>query len=287
MPPPARTFPSPTAGRRSRRRADDGGFLRQWRMANSSALPADVPLLHDENGTLSLHFVFPTIRSSMLRSDPERLLLDYTRTMMGFLLFHARPEHIAMIGLGGRSLAKYCHRRLPGCSFTTVEISPEVIALRTAFRLPDDDDRFTIICADGADHVAERHEAYDVLLVDCFQRDGQPEQLSTASFYDHCRGALRPGGILVVNLCADDKRCDVYVKRIEDAFAGKIIAVEADEGENLIVFAGKDLALPRDFGTLAGRLRQLEADHPVDLERTAQKILRHNVTSGGRRPRRR
>ena len=256
-------------------------------MANSSSPLTDVPLLHDEDGTLSLHFAFPTIQSRMLLTDPERLLLDYTRTMMGFLLFHARPEQIAMIGLGGGSLAKYCHRRLPECIFTAVEISPEVIALRSAFQLPEDDDRFSIVCADGADFIAGQCAAYDVLLVDGFHRDGQPEQLSTTSFYDHCRGALRAGGIMVVNLCADDDRCAIYVKRIEDAFAGKVIVIEADEGENLIAFAGTDLTLPREFSDLAGRLRRLEADHPVDLDRTAQKILRQSGPSGGRRQRRR
>src|ERR1035437_6295934 len=91
---------------------------------------AESPLIHEENGELSLHFNFPTIQSRMLRDDPERLVLDYTRTMMGFLLLQPKPERIAMIGLGGGSLVKYCRHRLPDSDFTAIELSPDVIALR-------------------------------------------------------------------------------------------------------------------------------------------------------------
>ena len=89
----------------------------------------------------------------MLKAAPERLVLDYTRTMMGFLLLQPAPQRIAMIGLGGGSLLKYCRRHLPDAEFTAVEISPEVIALRRQFGIPDDDARLRVVCADGADFV--------------------------------------------------------------------------------------------------------------------------------------
>src|SRR3546814_6338557 len=41
----------------------------------------------------------------------------------------------------------------------------------------------------------------DVLLVDGFDRDGQPAQLCSSQFYRDCRSRLNPGGVLVVNLC--------------------------------------------------------------------------------------
>ena len=236
-------------------------------------LTTHAPLLHDEDGELSLHFDFPTIQSRMLKADPQRLLLDYTRTMMGFLLFQPQPERIAMIGLGGGSLAKYCHSKLPDADFTAIEISPDVLALRKTFAIPDDDARFRVVCADGADYVRRHANAFDVLLVDGFDRDGQPRQLCSAAFYDDCHAALRCGGVLVVNLCADDTGYGSYVARICDSFFGKAIVVEADDGDNKIVFAHRSADFPPTLDTLSARLRVLEAAHPVDLDRTAQKIL--------------
>ena len=248
---------------------------------------AESPLIHEENGELSLHFNFPTIQSRMLKDDPERLVLDYTRTMMGFLLLQPKPERIAMIGLGGGSLAKYCRQRLPDSDFTAIELSRDVIALRHTFGIPDDDDHFRIFCADGADFIRREVDAFDVLLVDGFDREGQPRQLCSAEFYDNCHGALRHGGILVVNLCADDTAYGRYVARIRAAFDEKILVVEADEGENKIVFACKDGRFPPTFKEMTARLRVLESAHPVELDTTAQKILRGEQSPRGKRKNRR
>lgn len=231
------------------------------------------PLLHEDNGELSLHFNFPTIQSRMRKAEPERLLLDYTRTMMGFLLLQPKPQRIAMIGLGGGSLAKYCRRKLPDADFTAIELSAEVIALRNEFEIPPDGPGFRVICGDGAAYVHGDAEPADVLLIDGFDAGGQPEQLCSAAFYDCCYDKLANGGVLVVNLCADDTGYGSYVGRIRDSFAEKIVVVEADEGENKIVFAQKGGAFPPSFSELAERLRSLEATHPVDLDVTAQKML--------------
>ena len=252
--------------------------------------PTTAPLVIEEQDEVSLHFGFPTIQSRMLKTDPERLVLDYTRTMMGFLLLQPNPQHIAMIGLGGGSLVKYCRRRLPDAEFTAIEISPEVIALRRQFGIPDDDEHLRIVCADGAEFVrraAAAGDGFDVLLVDGFDRDGQARQLCSAAFYDNCHDALRTGGVLVVNLCADDTGYGSYIARISDSFNGKAVVVEAEEGDNKIVFAGKDGDFPPTLATLSERLRRLEALHPVELDRTAQKILERAPTRRGARKRRR
>jgi len=178
-----------------------------------------------------------------------------------------------MIGLGGGSLAKYCRRHLPDYDFTAVEISPEVISLRNEFGIPEDGPLFRIIQADGAAYIHSMSESFDVLLVDGFDPEGQPDQLCSLSFYDDCRNALKPGGTLVVNLCADDLAYSTYASRIRTVFNENTIAVEADEGENIILFACKDGKCPPDFKKLTARLRTLEPIHHVNLDRTAQKIL--------------
>jgi len=244
-------------------------------MPTNSPLPSclDAPLLHEENGELSLHFGFPTIQSRMLKSDPQRLVLDYTRTMMGFLLFAPKPERIAMIGLGGGSIAKYCSHKLPDTDFTAIELSPEVIELRHRFGIPQDSANFRIICADGAEFIRRESEAYDVVLVDGFDNEGQPEQLCSAFFYDNCHSALRQNGIVVINLCADDPQLESYLGRLNIAFDGRIALAEADEGENMIAFACKGTDFPPTFKVLSERLRLLEPTHSVDLDKTAQKFL--------------
>lgn len=56
--------------------------------------------------------------------QPDALDVENTRAMMGFLLFNRMPDTLAMVGLGGGSLAKFCHRHLPCTRITVVEINP-------------------------------------------------------------------------------------------------------------------------------------------------------------------
>jgi spermidine synthase len=245
------------------------------------------PVLHEDDGALSLYFDTGALQSRMLRADPTRLVLEYTRLMMGFLLFHPAPARIAMIGLGGGSLAKYCALRLPEADFTAIEISPDVIALRDAFGIPPDGPRFRVLCEDGAAFVRRNAEPIDVLLVDGFDGGGQPDALCTAAFYDCCRDRLATGGILVANLYADDEAPGGRVDRIDDAFAGRIVVIPADGSGNNVVFAGTDASFPPPFGQLVERLRALQGAHPVALDVTVRKALQHGAQRTVNRGRRR
>src|SRR5512146_1660508 len=97
------------------------------------------PFVHEGSNRKGLYFSISEIQSRMDLRDPFALDLEYTRTMMGFLLFRPDPRQIAMIGLGGGSLAKFCHRHLPAARLQVVEINPHVIALRDEFHVPPDD----------------------------------------------------------------------------------------------------------------------------------------------------
>ncbi|MDP3856381.1 MAG: hypothetical protein Q8Q73_01320 [Stagnimonas sp.] len=207
------------------------------------SLNFDAPFLVDEDGVRSLHFTMGEVQSSMRADRPDELELDYTRTMMGFLLLNPQPRAIAMIGLGGGSLAKFCHRHLPSARITAVENNPAVIALRGEFGVPADDGRFEVVCDDGARFVARARGAFDVLLVDGFDASGQPPQLSSQGFYDACFRALVPGGLLVVNLHADDTGHEATTQRIARGFGGNAMQVLAVEKSNCIVFAGRQLGV--------------------------------------------
>ena len=62
---------------------------------------------------------------------------------------------------------------------------------------------------------------------------------------------------------------------------------KAYDEANKIVFAVSGGDFPPTLATLSERLRQLEANHPVELDRTAQKILERARMPHGARQRRR
>src|SRR5260370_27842028 len=61
-------------------------------------------------------------QSEMRLDDPVALVSEYTRKMMGFLLFRRRFRRILMIGLGGGSLVNFCHRHLPPTHITAADL---------------------------------------------------------------------------------------------------------------------------------------------------------------------
>lgn len=201
-------------------------------------LQFQAPFIVEDQQTRSLHFTHGELQSSMLLERPDELQVDYTRTMMGFLLLNPAPRTIAMIGLGGGSLAKFCHRHLPGARMTVVDNNPAVIALRRQFGIPDDDARLTVRADDGAVFVRTASKL-DVLLADGFDPTGQPAALCTQAFYDDCFRALAPGGVLVVNLHYDHPEHELYIGRIAHSFRGNAMQVLSVDKSNSIVLAGR------------------------------------------------
>ena len=217
------------------------------------------PYVHHGAGTKALHFSISETQSRMRIEDPHALDLEYTRTMMGFLLFDPAPRDIAMIGLGGGSLAKFCHRHLKTSRIQVVEINPHVIALRDEFHVPPDDERFTVVRGDGAQFVRHRSSHCDVLLVDGFDSQGLPSRLCSQRFYDDCHEVLRPDGLLVVNLHFGHARFEVFMDRIRRSFDDAVFVVDGVDLANSIVFAAKGRSLEKIRSGAVRRPKSLDA----------------------------
>jgi spermidine synthase len=231
------------------------------------------PLVIENDQVVSLYFDARGVQSTMLRRDPCALALGYTRTMMGFLLFQPFPRRISMIGLGGGSLAKYCYRHLPDTAITAIEINPEVIALRDRFHVPRDDERFRVVCADGAKYVTVPDHRPDVLLVDGFNADGLPAELGSRTFYEACRRRLSDDGVLVANLVTDEPDFHRYLRSLREAFANAVTLAPSEGSEhNITVFAWKGAEEVPSFTTLLDRARELGPRHAVNLHATATRI---------------
>jgi len=197
------------------------------------------PIVYEDGDSVTLQFRIGEVQSEMSASDPNFLVLSYTRTMLDFLRFSKEPRRIAMIGLGGGSIPKWCYHQLPATEITVIEINPMVISLREQFYIPANDHRFRVICGDGAEYVSKTRDLPEVLLVDGFDIYGQPPQLCSQEFYDDCYQALAHDGLLVVNLCCglEDQ---LSLDRIRKSFDDRMYIVKPnDDEENRIVFALK------------------------------------------------
>lgn len=250
-----------------------GAPLQAARPGDFQSLQYTQPFVRDNGQAKSLHFTLGELQSRMLKGQPWQLALDYTRTMMGFLLFNPAPGHIGMVGLGGGSLAKFCYRQLPASRMTVLEINPHVIALRQQFEVPDDDARFAVIAADGALYLRTEAPAFDVLLIDGFDHAGQPPALCTQRFYDDCFAALRGNGVLVVNLHYDHPDYPLWFDRIGRSFNGNAVQALCGEKSNSIVFAARGKAIAPRAMSLSRSLSSLDRQGRGQLKMELARIV--------------
>jgi len=222
------------------------------------------PFIIEDELTRRLHFSLDLIQSSMRIDDPFALECAYTRKMMAFLLFVPDPGHVLMVGLGGGSLAKFCHRHLPRARLSVVEVNPDVIALRGAFGVPDDK-RLVIIQADAAEYLPAAEGDTDVLLLDGFDANGIAPTFLKRSFYRMARRRLRQGGLLVANFAGPRKYWSRHFDLLSDAFEGRVHLGTVPGGDHHIAFAFADSGCSLDWERLEERAETLADQFPLDF----------------------
>jgi spermidine synthase len=233
----------------------------------------DKPFILDDGRMRRLYFTLRYVQSAMTLKNPHALDLAYTRKMMAFLLFHPNPKRIMIVGLGGGSLAKFCHKHLPRARITAIEIDPTVIAMSGQFGIVPDD-RLAIVHADAADYLATAQADTDVLLLDGFDRDGIAPSLSAPAFFDAARRRLRPHGLLVANLAGAEKNWQPHLGMLRDAFDDRVILVRVSGDDNYIAFAFTDCNFPPHWALLEKTAQGLQRRHGLDYPEFLRKLKR-------------
>ena len=244
----------------------------KWRTQRGTSID-----LSEKDGVRALHLGSSMVQSAMRLAAPNDLELVYTQCMMGFLLFHPQPENILMIGLGGGSLAKFVHHRMPQTKTTVIEINPQIVAVaRNSFLLPDDDERLQVVVAEGGEYVASHPASADVLMLDGFDDGCQVAELCSQNFYNHARETLKKNGVMVVNLLSSDKGLNDYLRRIENSFNGHVVTMLSETRGNLIVFALKHSPGKLAWEELKDRAKKLEAEYVLPFSELVAGLRRHN-----------
>jgi spermidine synthase len=251
-------------------------FLAQWRI-RKPADDAETVYVSERFGVRSLHIGSDTIQSSMRLSRPYDLELSYTRAMMAFLLFHDCPRRVLMIGLGGGSLAKFIYHRMPGSVVRAVEINEQVVAIaRQCFKVPPDDERFSVVCADGAQYVTDEKVRADVIMVDGYDGEAQVEALASDVFYRACAERLAYGGLIVVNLWSGDRQFTEALARLDAAFPAGTLCLPAEKPGNVVVFGFARAAGAMSWSELMQRAQLMEERYGLEFMRFVNGLRRMN-----------
>ena len=232
------------------------------------------PYVIEEGDSRSLYFTRALTQSGMRLSDPTALEFAYTQKMMSFLLFVHQPKHILMLGLGGGSLVKYCHRNLLATRITAVEIDPDILAFRDQFMLPPDDARLQVLLGDAADYLRRVHQGADVIVIDAFDRDGFSSSICTREFYLDVRDTLMPKGVMVANMVGPMDERAAHLEMVAEVFGGNIIMLPVADDGNYLVFAFRDGAFEPRWRWIEEQARAMKARYGLNFPSFASKLKR-------------
>jgi spermidine synthase len=245
--------------------------LRKW-LAGHRAIE-----IVEEDGVRVLQIGGDAIQSAMRLDAPDRVELDYVHAMMAFLLFRPKPRDVLMVGLGGGSMARFIHQRMPGTRVSVVEINPGVVTVaRKYFHFPDEDERLEVLVGDGAELVPRRPASADVLVVDGFVNGRPAPGLCTQAFYNGAFAALRVPGVMVANFMADDRKIERHLGRIEKSFGRSPTLLLAKEEDNLIAFAHCGAPARVAWAELRARARAANVLFGLPLEECLPALRRGN-----------
>ena len=122
-----------------------------------------------------------------------------------------------------------------------------MLALRSEFLVPPDDERLTVIQADGADHVARMArggERINAILVDAYDHTGIAGAVVERSFIENSKQILGPNGVFVMNLVAESADAKRHLDTVRRVFADTVV-VAMERGGNLVIFGGQTLHEPQ------------------------------------------
>jgi spermidine synthase len=141
-----------------------------------------------------------SIQSEMNMSNPNELVLDYTRHMIASVPLVDNPKRILIVGLGGACLQRYLHDLLPNTVIESAELDPAVLEVAKEYFNFTEDGRQKVQIGDGREYVEKSQEKYDIIMLDAFSATSIPYRLATREFLQRVKERLAKGGIVCANL---------------------------------------------------------------------------------------
>lgn len=262
-----------------------------------SAYNGTLLVSEDSRGLRVLRFAEGGARQSVVMpGDPDHLELAYVRALPAALAWVPRPRRILVVGLGGGSIPRFLHHRLPDVVIDAVELDPGVVKVARELFDVREDDRLRLHVADGRAWIEATPQRYDLVVLDAYGASAPPPALITREFLAAVRSVLTDEGLVVGNLWHRDFNplYDDMVRTYLEVF-GEVSVISIEGVGNKLVLSGPAAAQPerdellrraavlgRDLGLRHDLERLLRTGlRPPDSQERAGRVL---TDKGLRRP---
>lgn len=209
--------------------------------------------------------------------NKDRLVFEYTRSIMVGLAYNPTPKRVLIIGLGGGSLPNVFAKILPKTEVVSVEIDPAVQKLAKKYFDYKESDTIKTVIQDGRVYIKraiKKGQSFDWIILDAFNGDYIPEHLLTTEFLAETKQLLTKDGILSANTFSSSKLYDYESVTYQSVFNSLRILSSPTKG-NRIIFACNCENIDSQFhldSELENRLKPFAIDLPMLVDRISDKI---------------
>ncbi|WP_430639181.1 spermidine synthase [Haloferax volcanii] len=236
----------------------------------------------DAGGTRTL-YLDGQPHSAMDLDDPTRHVFDYTSYFHVPFLLSDDIDRVLFVGGGGFTGPRVFLEKYPNVTVDVVELDPEVVDAAEEYFRVEESPRLNVHTMDGRQYLRETNRTYDLIVLDAYQKDKVPFQLTTQEFMQLTSDRLDDDGVLFANVIsapsgpasqfyrAEYKTIQsVYPQVYSFPTAGRVVV------QNIEVVATKDETLVtaeelqrrnrnRNIGIdLAAELTSYQNDEPTD-----------------------
>lgn len=158
----------------------------------------------EEDSNDARHLVFNPVKGSQgiwNPKTPDEIISNYCKYTTLFLtLIDHPPERVLFIGLGVGMVPRFIGKYFPKSIIDVVEIDPDIPSIAYEYFGYVKTAGTNIIIRDGRDFINSTKHKYDLVFIDAYNAYNIPFQLTTREFYRKVRDALKPRGIVSVNI---------------------------------------------------------------------------------------
>ncbi len=176
-------------------------------------------------------------------NDKDKLIFEYTQSLMAGLAYNPSPKKILIIGLGGGTLPMAFAKILPETEVVSVEIDPAVAKLAKKYFNYTETDKIKTSIKDGRVYIkraVKNQQKFDWIILDAFNGDYIPEHLLTVEFLSEAKALLAPGGLLSANTFNSSKLYDYESVTYQTVFSELQILPSSTKGNRIIFVCNCD-----------------------------------------------
>ena len=229
-------------------------------------------LVEDNNDLRCLKFNVKstkTQQSCMLKSQPQKLVFNYTKLLMASLLVNPEPKRILIIGLGGGTMSNVLTELYPHSHIDNVEIDPAVIKVARDYFGFIENDNVKTYTQDGRIFIKRallKKESYDWIILDAFNGDYIPEHLLTKEFLLEAKALLSENGILSANTFSLSELYAHESATYKDVFGHFYQLANKVNSNRILLVAKSDFASEDDIEKNADKLADKLVPYGVDIK---------------------